>query len=232
MCKVKEIDCWQAKFESCAYSDALLNKLFLINDKTLDKIDLLEIKKAIYYAKKYHGTQKRHSGEPYYTHPIEVAYMVADYCFEVNAIVAAILHDVVEDTIASLEDIANIFGYRVAQIVERLTRFQLPNYRVSSGELIMCAYMLNDNVAVLIKLLDRLHNLQTIHVKTQEKQQKTYVEVIETFFLLSFTTDHKIADQFEDYLNRNATAKKLRQEDQIFSYGVYQLQFLDFQNNF
>jgi (p)ppGpp synthase/HD superfamily hydrolase len=158
--------------------------------------------------------------------------MVADYCCEVNALVAAILHDVVEDTSASVGDISNIFGCRVAQIVERLTRFQLPNYRISSGELIMRAHMLNDNVAVLIKLLDRLHNLQTIHVKTREKQQKNYLEVIETFFILAFKIDHKIVDQFQDYLNRNATTQKLQQEDSIFSYGAYQLQFLDFQNNF
>ncbi len=229
---MKEIDCWQAKFESYSYSDALLNKLVLINEQIIDKIDLLEIKKAIYYAKKHHGAQKRQSGEPYYTHPIEVACMVADYCCEVNALVAAILHDVVEDTSASVADISNIFGCRVAQIVERLTRFQLPNYRISSGELIMHAHTLNDNVAVLIKLLDRLHNLQTIHVKTQEKQQKNYLEVIETFFILAFKIDHKIVDQFQDYLNRNATTQKLQQEDSIFSYGAYQLQFLDFQNNF
>lgn len=158
---MEDSDCWQSKFEACHYSNKLINKIILLNKKTNNKVNLTKIKKAIYYAKKHHATQKRESGEPYYSHPITVAEMVTDFCFEINAIVAAILHDIVEDTPASIEDILNIFGYRAAEIVKRLTRFKLPNsnYRISSEQLLMDAYMLNDAVVVLIKLLDRIHNL-------------------------------------------------------------------------
>ena len=221
----------QNQFKSCTYINRLISKILVINNKLTekDKIDLKEVKKAIYYAKNQHGSQMRESGHPYYTHPIEVAYMVADYCLETNAIVAAILHDVVEDTDATIEDLANIFGSRVAQIVERLTRFELAEGKLSSGELLIKAYRLNDPITVLIKLLDRIHNLQTIKIKSNIKQEKNYLEVLETFFVLSFKIDHTIVNKFYDYLKINATQK---QEHSIFSYGTYQLQFPTFQNNF
>ena len=68
---MKDINCWEAKFEACIYSDKLLNKLLLLNKQASNKIDFTEVRKAIYYAKKYHGAQKRQSGEPYYSHPLE-----------------------------------------------------------------------------------------------------------------------------------------------------------------
>ncbi|OZG31464.1 bifunctional (p)ppGpp synthetase/guanosine-3',5'-bis(diphosphate) 3'-pyrophosphohydrolase [Rickettsia endosymbiont of Culicoides newsteadi] len=76
---MEDIDNWRVKFESCKYSTKLLNKLILLNEKVNDPVDIDEITKAIYYAKKYHGSQMRQSGDPYYSHPIEVSYMVAQY---------------------------------------------------------------------------------------------------------------------------------------------------------
>ncbi|KJW06490.1 HD domain protein [Orientia tsutsugamushi str. UT144] len=76
------------------YSKSLLNKLFEINVRFNTKIDLDKVKKAIFYAKKYHSNQKRDTGEPYYMHPLEVAYMVADYSFETDTIITAVLHDI------------------------------------------------------------------------------------------------------------------------------------------
>jgi guanosine-3',5'-bis(diphosphate) 3'-pyrophosphohydrolase len=230
---MNDIYCWETKFKPCYYSDRLLNKISCLNEKvtTKQRIDLLEIKKAIYYAKKYHAGQMRDSGEPYYTHPLIVAEMVLDFCFDSNAIVAAILHDVIEDTNASIEDLSSIFGYRAAETVKKLTRFKLPdsNSKISSGQLIMQAYMLKEVVVVLIKLLDRLHNLQSIYVKNHEKQQKTYMEVLHTFYLLSFKVDYAIANKFQNYLYPNNVIQK--QEYSIFSYGTYQLEFPAFQSN-
>jgi len=94
---MNDLTVWSSKFESCCYSERLLTKLSLINETSKYKIDLLEIKKAIYYAKKYHGTQKRQSGELYYSHPIEVAFNVADHCFKTDILVTSILHDTIED---------------------------------------------------------------------------------------------------------------------------------------
>ena len=82
--------------EHCYYSTRLLEKLKLIDTKNV--LDFELINKAIYWARKYHGDQKRKSGEPYYSHPIEVAYMVSDYNLKTDVIAASILHDIIEDT--------------------------------------------------------------------------------------------------------------------------------------
>ena len=95
---MEDINNWQTKFESCQYADKLINKLLLLNEIAKDPVNIQEVKKAIYYAKKYHADQKRKSGEPYYCHPVEVAYMVADRCFKTDILVTSILHDVIEDT--------------------------------------------------------------------------------------------------------------------------------------
>ncbi len=91
--KIIKIENWQSRFKACAGSDRLLNKLSLINKQFPGNIDLTKIKKAIYYAKKYHGPQKRLTGELYYLHPLIVAEMVAEYCFKTDILVTAILHD-------------------------------------------------------------------------------------------------------------------------------------------
>jgi len=67
---MNDLSCWETKFKPCCYSERLLTKLLLLNENVQQKIDILEIKKAIYYAKKYHGIQKRESGEPFYSHPL------------------------------------------------------------------------------------------------------------------------------------------------------------------
>ncbi|MCC8400129.1 MAG: HD domain-containing protein, partial [Rickettsia endosymbiont of Platyusa sonomae] len=114
---MEDIGNWQAKFEYCEYSAKLLGKLSLLNKKVTDPVDINEIIKAIYYAKKYHGSQMRQSGEPYYSHPIEIAYMVAQYTaqeihqlFKTEMIVTSLLHDTIEDTTLTEEMIARIFG--------------------------------------------------------------------------------------------------------------------------
>ncbi|XVN42089.1 MAG: HD domain-containing protein [Candidatus Rickettsia vulgarisii] len=139
---MEDIYCWQSKFESCQYSKKLLDLLLLLNKKVENKIDITEIKKAIYYAKKYHATQKRKSGEPYYSHPIEVAYMVANYTarelpqsFRADMIVTSLLHGCIEDTEITEQIIATIFSEKIASQVQGLTRLK-PDGKISSGEMI------------------------------------------------------------------------------------------------
>ena len=93
---MEDINCWETKFKACVYSNKLLDKLLRLNEKTDNKINIIEIKKAIYYAKKYHGDQKRLSGEPYYSHPLEIAYNIADCFFTTDILVTSILHDTIE----------------------------------------------------------------------------------------------------------------------------------------
>ncbi len=93
----------------CEHSIRLISKLKSMDEQ--ESLDFDMINKAIYWAKKYHDKQFRKSGEAFYTHPLEVAYMVSDYSLNTDVIVASILHDIVEDTEVTVEMISNDFGY-------------------------------------------------------------------------------------------------------------------------
>ena len=175
---MEDVNSWQTKFEPCQYSDRLINKLLLVNTKATTPVDIQEVKKAIYYAKKYHGDQKRLSGEPYYTHPIEVAFMVADYLLKTDVIVASILHDIVEDTEMTAGMILDIFGRRVEEMVDRLTRDRPDGSKLSVEQILSNAYDKKDKEALLIKTMDRWHNMQTIKIKSLEKQKKITLETL------------------------------------------------------
>ena len=166
---------------SCKYSLRLTEKL-----KSLDIQNVLDfelINKAIYFARKYHGDQKRKSGELYYTHPLEVAYMISDYNLKTDVIVASILHDTVEDTEVSVEMIQGTFGKRIAEMVDRLTRDRPDGTKLSVKEIIRMAYKNGDKEVLLIKIFDRLHNLQNIHFLTADKQIKVAKETLNTVLL-------------------------------------------------
>ena len=156
--------------EPCQYSIRLIDKLKSLDSKNV--LDFELINKAIYWAKKYHGEQKRKSGEAYYTHPLEVAYMISEYKLKTDVIVASILHDTVEDTEVSVEMIQGTFGKRIAEMVDRLTRDRPDGTKLTVEQVINNAYHLKDKEVLLIKLFDRLHNMQTLGVKSPEKIKK------------------------------------------------------------
>ena len=164
---MEDIRNWQSKFDSCIYSNRLLDKLLLINatKPKMNKINIVEVQKAIYYAKKYHGAQKRQSGEPYYSHPLEVAYMIAGYLFRTDVLVASILHDTIEDTDLTFEMIESIFGFVVAEHVMDLTRVK-EGGKISSAEMVELLWLQKKYDVLLIKQFDRLHNMQTIGAKS------------------------------------------------------------------
>lgn len=141
----------------CCYSERLINKLLILNERAKDKIDIGVVKKAIYFAKKYHGSQMRQSGEPYYSHPIEVAYMISDYLFRTDIIVTSILHDTIEDTELTKEKIAEEFGVKVANQVQDLTRIKCEGVKISSAKTVELLYKEKKYDVLLIKLFDRLH---------------------------------------------------------------------------
>ncbi|WP_417905264.1 HD domain-containing protein [Candidatus Tisiphia endosymbiont of Micropterix aruncella] len=181
---MEDINCWQSKYQSCEYSDRLMNKLYQMNQEVNRPIDLEEVRKGIYYAKKYHGSQMRQSGELYYSHPIEVAYMISDYLYRTDIIVTSILHDTIEDTKLSEKMIAYIFGELVASQVEDLSRNK-PYGKISSAEIMESLCRQKKYDVALIKLFDREHNLQTIGVKSLEKINKTVEETINGFLIYS-----------------------------------------------
>jgi guanosine-3',5'-bis(diphosphate) 3'-pyrophosphohydrolase len=174
----------EANFELCEYSSRLLDKISLLNTKAQSKVDLLEIKKAIYYARKYHAGQMRQSGEPYYSHPLEVAYLVADYLFKTDILVTCIMHDTIEDTKMTKEIIESIFGHTVASQVIDLTRIK-GNQKISSAELVELLWSQKKYDLLLVKQFDRLHNMLTIKAKSPEKIKKITEETISTFIVLA-----------------------------------------------
>ncbi|SPR16428.1 HD domain-containing protein [Orientia tsutsugamushi] len=181
------------------YSESLLNKLFETNVRFDTKIDLDKVEKAIFYAKKYHGQQKRDTGEPYYMHPLEVAYMVSDYSFETDTIITAILHDTLEDTTLTKKKIAKVFGVKIAEQVFDLTRIR-NNKKISSREMIKILRQQNKKDLLLIKLCDRLHNIQTVFIKSDEKRQKIIIETEQEFIPLARHLKlSKIADKLSGY---------------------------------
>ncbi len=165
----------------CKYSLRLTEKLKSLD--TQNALDFELIDKAIYFARKYHGNQKRKSGEPYYSHPLEVAYMISDYNLKTDVIAASILHDIVEDTAVTLNMILETFGQRVAEMVNRLTRDRPDGTKLSVKEIIRMAYKNGDKEVLLIKIFDRLHNLQNIHFLTADKQIKVAKETLNTVLL-------------------------------------------------
>jgi len=180
---MNDLYCWETKFKSCCYSERLLTKLLLLNETAEQEIDILEVKKAIYYAKKYHGDQKRQSGEPYYSHPIEVAYLIVEYAVHyvtTDILVISILHDVIEDTALTKEVISYIFGDSIANKVEDLTRVK-SDRKISVAEIVILLWLQRKVDLLLIKIFDRLHNMQTINAKPPEKINRITQETLKTF---------------------------------------------------
>ncbi|CAK6536971.1 MAG: HD domain-containing protein [Candidatus Midichloria mitochondrii] len=101
----------------CRYSKRLIDKLLSKNSKSQIKVDCDKISKALYIACKYHNNQRRATGELYFSHSIEVAYIVADYLFKTDIIIAAILHDCIEDTELMKETIAKEFNNKITDYV-------------------------------------------------------------------------------------------------------------------
>ncbi len=166
------------------YSIELLEKLDRMNNKSKSKVDIDLIKKAMIFAKEYHGEQKRDSGEPYYSHPVAVCIIVADHSFRTNSLVASLLHDVVEDTEATVEMIEKEFGGRIAEMVERLTRVK-PEGKVSSEEILRVMYENKDKETMIVKLCDRLHNMMTIKGRAIEVQTRVIKETAQIFIVVA-----------------------------------------------
>jgi len=173
----------------CHYSIRLIDKLKSLDTKSILDFDL--INKAIYWAKKYHGDQKRKSGEPYYSHPLEVAYMISEYKLKTDVIVASILHDIIEDTEVTAGMIVDNFGWRITEIVDMLTRDRPDGSKLSVEELLNNAYQKQDEEVLLIKLFDRLHNLTTLDAMTDKKKKKIALETLSSFLTLALSFDEQ-----------------------------------------
>ena len=149
-------------------------------------IDKEVIIKAYNLANEAHKGQMRLSGEPYVIHPIEVASILVDIGLDTNTIAAALLHDVVEDSEYTYEDIEQQFGQEVAELVEGVTKLGKIEYKSREEEQAdnvrkMVLAMAKDTRVVLIKLADRLHNMRTLRFKSPEKQREKAKEVFDIY---------------------------------------------------
>lgn len=173
---------YQSSNLSCEYADKLLNRLKELNLESKKKINIRLVEKAIIFAKYWHGSQRRKTGELFYSHPLAAAATLAEQYFKTDVIVAMILHDVIEDTDCHLALIEKTFNGRVAQIVDRMTKIRLDDsghmYKQKLGEVATLLYEVNDNEALFAKQHDKLHNLRTIAGMSPEKQKKTAEETI------------------------------------------------------
>ncbi len=168
------------QLEPCIYTIRLIDKLKSLN--TSSSLDFELINKAIYWARKYHGQQTRKSGEPYYTHPLEVAYLIAEHVRPTtNLIVVSILHDIIEDTEVTAGMIVDSFGFRIAEMVDALTRDRPDGTKLSVEEILSNALERDDKEVLLIKVMDRVHNIMTIGSMSNEKQRNIALDTLEHF---------------------------------------------------
>ena len=148
--------------------------------------DLSVVEKAFKFSEKAHAGQIRRSGEPYISHPLNVAGILAELNLDLDSIVTALLHDVVEDTHATTEEVRQQFGDTVANLVDGVTKISKMNFRTSSerqGENVrkMIIAMGKDVRVILVKLADRLHNMRTLHHMPFEKQERIALETLEIY---------------------------------------------------
>ena len=148
--------------------------------------DLGQIRAAFDYAQEHHGTQMRRDGSPYITHPLQVAQIVAEMRLDSESIIAALLHDCIEDTDSSYEDIAKQFSPTIADIVDGVTKLTRVKYNTMEEEQMenlrkMLFAMSKDIRVILIKIADRLHNMRTMEYQTPAKQKKKSFETMEIY---------------------------------------------------
>lgn len=156
--------------------------------KSYDKdADEDALNRAYVFAMKKHGAQLRASGDPYYSHPVEVAGILTKFKLDSASIIAGLLHDTVEDTDTTVEEVKNLFGEQVAQLVDGLTKLAMIEQKSADKKQAenfrkLLLAMSEDIRVLLIKLADRLHNMRTLHfLKKPEKRMRIAKETLDIY---------------------------------------------------
>ncbi len=145
------------------------------------------INRAYVFSVQKHGSQKRASGDPYFSHPIEVAGLMTDLKLDQQTIVTALLHDTVEDTLTTVEEIEKLFGTDIGRLVDGVTKLskieaQTDNERAAENLRKFLLAMSDDIRVLLVKLADRLHNMRTLHfIKNEEKRRRIAHETMDIY---------------------------------------------------
>lgn len=161
-------------------------KLFAKLDAYADRLDLGMIARAYEFSRRAHQGQKRHSGEDYIVHCQEVTEILADLYLDTVTLTCALIHDVVEDTDTTLEDIRREFGEEVGHVVDGLTKIARVQFRTNTEQQVenyrkLLLSMAQDARVILIKLADRLHNMRTLEYLREEKQRRIALETREIY---------------------------------------------------
>ena len=163
------------------------------------------LNRAYVYAMQKHGKQTRASGDPYFAHPVEVAYFLTTLKLDVASIITALLHDTVEDTDATLDEIESLFGKEIRTLVDgvtKLNRLEVKSEDTKQAEnfrkLVMA--MSEDLRVLLVKLADRRHNMQTLHfIKKEEKRQRIARETLDIYAPLAERIGmHEVMEELQD----------------------------------
>lgn len=191
--------------------DDLLEKLKTQDPSTDEKL----VWKAYDFCMKAHGSQLRASGDPYYTHPLAVAQILTELKMDHQSVITGFLHDTVEDTLVSINEIKEHFGPDIANLVDgvtKLSQLELQSEHTKQAENFrkLVLAMSSDIRVLIIKLADRLHNMRTLHyVTSDDKKRRVSLETMDIYAPLAERMGmHKLKDELEDiafsYLNLEA----------------------------
>ena len=210
--------------------------LFHAIHKRMPGADEALVRRAVDYAQEKHQFQKRKDGSPYIIHPLAVAQIVVEMGLDMDAILGALLHDCIEDTDASHDDISKKFGETVASLVEGVTKLTRADFSSSEEQQMenlrkMFMAMSKDIRVVLIKIADRLHNMRTMQYQTPEKQIKKCRETMDIYAPLAHRLGMQrvkweledIALQYLDpasYERITTTLKANREQDEAFMFAI------------
>ena len=185
------------------------------------------VKKAYYYAENLHSGQMRQSGEPYITHPLNVAYILTELHADRDTICAGLLHDTLEDTNITKEDISHDFNQDIANLVDGVTKISKLNFSSKEDQVLantrkIITGITNDVRIIIVKLADRLHNMRTLSFKSEFKQKENSLETIEIFAPLAYYIGaYRIKSELEDlslqYLKPNTYKRIEEKKKKIFT---------------
>ena len=187
LAEIKRVEAPVKSMEDFTDPNALYNELIKSIKKYHPSADTSMVEKAYKIASEAHKDQKRKSGEPYIIHPLCVAIILADLEMDKETITAGLLHDVVEDTVMTSEEIREEFGEDVEQLVDGVTKLGQLNYSADKIEVQaenlrkMFLAMAKDIRVILIKLADRLHNMRTLKYMSPEKQKEKARETMDIY---------------------------------------------------
>ena len=169
--------------------DPILERYQALEEKIrgyMPNADFDRLSAAFHYADEHHAQQLRKDGSPFVTHPLAVADIVADMGLDLDSVIAALLHDTIEDTDATHEEISKLFGVTVADLVEGVTKLTRVQYTSKEEEQMenlrkMLMAMAKDIRVILIKICDRLHNMRTMAYQSPRKQKEKALETMEIY---------------------------------------------------